>query len=97
MEKIITEIVKCLYGKDKKQVLNYWEKLNSILLEEKIDETNFMHMFHFFVLAQTIGACLGKDTVKLKEKISICIQYILPNPEYQKKLKELLIKFGIVQ
>ena len=51
-------------------------------------------MFHFFVLAQTIGACLGKDTIKLKEKISICIQYILPNPEYQKKLKELLIKFS---
>ena len=44
-----------------------------------------MHMFHFFVLAQTIGACLGKDTIKLKEKISACIQYILPNPEYQKK------------
>ena len=95
MEKIIIEIVKSLYGRDKKQVLNYWEKLNSILLEEKIDEKNFMHMFHFFVLAQTIGTCLGKDTIKLKEKISACIQYILPNPEYQKKLKELLIKFSI--
>lgn len=92
MEKIITEIVKYLYGKDKKQVLNYWEKLNSILLEKKIDEKNFMHMFHFFVLAQTIGACLSKDTEKLKEKISVCIQYILPNTEYQKKLKEFLIK-----
>ena len=94
MEKIIMEIVKYLYGKDKKQVLNYWEKLNSILLEEKIDETNFMHILQFFVLAQTIGACLGKDTIKLKEKISACIKYILPNPEYQKKLKELLIKFA---
>ena len=95
MEKIIMEIVKYLYGKDKKQVLNYWEKLNSILLEEKIDETNFMHILQFFVLAKTIGACLGKDTEKLKEKISACIQYILPNPKYQKKLKELLIKSSI--
>ena len=92
---IIKEIVKYLYGKDKKQVFNYWEKLNSILLEEKIDETNFMHIFQFFILAQTIAACLGKDTIKLKEKISACIQYILPNPKYQKKLKEFLITFSI--
>ena len=84
MEKIIMEIVKYLYHAEKDNLLNYWEKLSSGLLEEKIDEKNFMHMFHFFVLAQTIGACLGKDTIKLKEKISACIQYILPNPEYQK-------------
>lgn len=68
MEKIIIEIVKSLYGRDKKQVLNYWEKLRFNFAGEKIDEKNFMHMFHFFVLAQTIGACLGKDTIKLKEK-----------------------------
>ena len=50
MEKIIMEIVKSLYGRDEKQVLNYWEKLNSILLEKKIDETNFMHILQFFIL-----------------------------------------------
>ena len=84
MEKIIMEIVKYLYDSEKDNLLNYWEQLSSGLLEEKIDEKNFMHMFHFFVLAQTIGACLSKDTEKLKEKISACIQYILPNTEYQK-------------
>ena len=63
MEKIIMEIVKYLYDAEKDNLLNYWEKLSSGLLEEKIDEKNFMHMFQFFVLAQTIGACLDKDTV----------------------------------
>ena len=45
MEKIIIEIVKSLYGRDKKQVLNYWEKLNSILLEKK----NRRKEFHAYI------------------------------------------------
>lgn len=94
MEKIIIEIVKSLHDGDEKNLLIYWKNVSAILLEKEIDEKNFIHMFQFFVLAQTIGACLGEDIVKLKEKLSACIQFMLSSPDYQKKLKEFLIKFS---